>query len=153
MCGSFKLFFFEPVDPVAMKCPDYPTKVTSPMDLGTMETKLNKGQYPSTQAFQEDFDLIVSNAELYNGAGHNITLMAKQMEETFTYMIGAPYICPALQCHECEDCRQSEERKNTGMGKRKHDAGEPSRPDRAAKMRALKNLSEEQDSQLEEVGL
>ena len=37
--------FLEPVDPVALNLPDYLTIITQPMDLGTIQNKLNTSQY------------------------------------------------------------------------------------------------------------
>ena len=39
--------FLEPVDPVMLQLPDYLTVITQPMDLGTIQNKLNTSQYAS----------------------------------------------------------------------------------------------------------
>ncbi|KAJ1892529.1 hypothetical protein LPJ66_006294, partial [Kickxella alabastrina] len=49
--------FLNPVDIVALNIPDYPTIVTFPMDLGTIEKKLKFRQYQDTQAFCDDLRL------------------------------------------------------------------------------------------------
>lgn len=44
--------FNQPVDPVALKVPDYLQIVKNPMDLGTIEDKINKGRfYLNTPSF------------------------------------------------------------------------------------------------------
>ncbi|PHZ17055.1 Bromodomain-containing protein, partial [Rhizopus microsporus ATCC 52813] len=56
--------FLEPVDPNYV--PDYLKVIKSPMDFSTMQKKLDSGQYKNVDDFRQDFNLIVSNAKLYN---------------------------------------------------------------------------------------
>ncbi|KAJ1846719.1 hypothetical protein LPJ57_008960, partial [Coemansia sp. RSA 486] len=59
--------FLNPVDIVALNIPDYPTIVTKPIDLGTIEKKLKVRQYADTQAFIDDLRLMFNNCYMYNG--------------------------------------------------------------------------------------
>lgn len=43
--------------------------IKNPMDISTMNAKLQAGQYTTRDDFRADFELIVSNARLYNGQG------------------------------------------------------------------------------------
>jgi hypothetical protein len=43
--------------------------IKEPMDLSTMTAKLEGGMYPDRDAFKRDFDLMISNAKLYNATG------------------------------------------------------------------------------------
>ncbi|KAI9910904.1 hypothetical protein PsorP6_010837 [Peronosclerospora sorghi] len=52
--------------PSAMDYPDYYTIVKEPMDLTTIKERLDKHYYASHEQFEEDFNLMVSNAQLYN---------------------------------------------------------------------------------------
>ncbi|KAI8802098.1 Bromodomain-containing protein [Cladochytrium replicatum] len=56
--------FLHPVDTNVVT--DYLSFVDQPMDFGTIETKLSKGEYASAQAFQADVMLVVQNAKRYN---------------------------------------------------------------------------------------
>jgi hypothetical protein len=51
MSKSMSSVFNQPVDPVLLNIPDYPTIVTSPMDLGTIRNKLRTNQYQTILDF------------------------------------------------------------------------------------------------------
>lgn len=57
-------FFLEPVNPKLV--PDYLKIIKSPMDFSTMRKKLDSGQYKSVDEFRHDFNLIITNAKIYN---------------------------------------------------------------------------------------
>lgn len=75
--------FLKPVDPVALGIPRYPEIVKHPMDLTTMEAKLKDNQYGSVQAFVDDFNQIIENCRLFNGAAHPVTQSAMALEAYF----------------------------------------------------------------------
>lgn len=79
--------FVAPVDPVALNIPTYPTIVTNPMDLGTLEQKFKDHQYPTITAFLLDFNLIILNCEAFNGLSHAVTLSAHKMKASFDKQI------------------------------------------------------------------
>ena len=57
--------FLHPVDPKDV--PDYLTIISDPMDLSTMQAKLEDGShYTTLPAFMHDFDLIIQNCRAYN---------------------------------------------------------------------------------------
>jgi transcription initiation factor TFIID subunit 2 len=57
--------FRKPVDPVRDKAPDYFNVIATPMDLSSIENKLNEGMYKDRHEFKDDFELVVSNAKTY----------------------------------------------------------------------------------------
>lgn len=63
--------FLVPVDPVALRIPDYTAVIKQPMDLSTIEHRLGKvGKscyYRSVEDFVSDVQLIFSNCYTYNG--------------------------------------------------------------------------------------
>lgn len=75
--------FRVPVDPIAMNIPSYPEIVTTPMDLGTIDTKLKHGSYSTVSDFISDFGLIVENCIKFNGRDHVITQSALKMQSSF----------------------------------------------------------------------
>lgn len=75
--------FVEPVDHVKLNIPTYYTVITNPMDLGTMERKVNEGKYTSFTEFMEDMELIVSNSVQFNGPDSFITDMARNIKASF----------------------------------------------------------------------
>lgn len=56
--------FIEPVD--QNEVPDYGDIVKHPMDLQTMEMKIKNSEYNSLEAFENDFNLMISNCLAYN---------------------------------------------------------------------------------------
>lgn len=75
--------FLSPVDPVALKIPDYFDVIKEPMDLGTVKERLESNFYGSVQEFIEDTRLIWSNAMLYNRPDSDVHQMAKTLSEIF----------------------------------------------------------------------
>lgn len=73
------IYFLKPVDHIALELPTYPSVITQPMDLGTIDTKLRSNEYASVQAFFDDIQLIVDNSLKFNGASHAITHAAYSM--------------------------------------------------------------------------
>ncbi|MCO5565704.1 hypothetical protein L7F22_019378 [Adiantum nelumboides] len=57
--------FRKPVDPVRDKVPDYFNVIQNPMDLSSIENKLNEGMYKDRFEFKEDFELVINNAKQY----------------------------------------------------------------------------------------
>ncbi|OTB04518.1 hypothetical protein M426DRAFT_11412 [Hypoxylon sp. CI-4A] len=76
-------WFITPVDPVALNIPTYFSVVKRPMDLGTMTSKNYRGDYKNVKDIEKDMKLIVHNAELFNGSTHDVTILARQLEELF----------------------------------------------------------------------
>ncbi|CAO1634477.1 unnamed protein product [Parajaminaea phylloscopi] len=57
--------FAHPVDPVRDGAPNYHKVIREPMDLSTIDNKLEAGLYTDRFAFEHDFDLLVANAKKY----------------------------------------------------------------------------------------
>ncbi|EIW64059.1 uncharacterized protein TRAVEDRAFT_55102 [Trametes versicolor FP-101664 SS1] len=78
--------FLQPVDPVRDRAPNYFDVIKAPMDMSTMNAKLESGQYKDRFAFEADFRLMTNNAKTYNMPGsfaHNETL---ELESFFDKM-------------------------------------------------------------------
>lgn len=83
--------FLHPVDPVALNIPRYPEIVKNPMDISTMEQKLKQDQYPSANAFMDDFNLMIQNCVAFNGPGHPVTVAGQNLKAYFDkLMSGLP---------------------------------------------------------------
>lgn len=77
------LAFRQPVDYVAMNIPSYPSVITKPMDLRTLEENLKESKYPTVDAFTADFNQIVQNCETFNGRESTFTKQAYDMKASF----------------------------------------------------------------------
>ncbi|KAJ3086504.1 hypothetical protein HK102_013016, partial [Quaeritorhiza haematococci] len=75
--------FLKPVDPVALNIPDYPNIIKHPMDLSTVQTKLEKNEYPTVKEFIDDMELMFNNCYRYNGPGAPVTLMGESLHRSF----------------------------------------------------------------------
>jgi bromodomain-containing factor 1 len=75
--------FMQPVDPVALNIPSYHKIIKKPMDLQTMLTKLNGGEYTSAKEFEKDFDLIIKNCRTFNGEDHIVYAQALRLQDLY----------------------------------------------------------------------
>ncbi|KZM21450.1 transcription initiation at TATA-containing promoter protein [Ascochyta rabiei] len=82
------LAFKDPVDPVALNIPTYPTIVTKPMDLTTMEGKLKENRYTYVREFMEDLDQMIENSELFNNKQHPVTQAGYNLRAYFLKGMG-----------------------------------------------------------------
>lgn len=76
-------WFNEPVDVVGMGLHDYYDIIKTPMDLGTVKSKLAKNLYLSALDFAADVKLTFTNALTYNPKGHTVHAMAEQLLARF----------------------------------------------------------------------
>jgi len=79
--------FLAPVDPVILNIPDYPSIIKKPMDLGTIEQKLNNLEYETVDDFANDMNLIFSNCYLYNGTEAPVSQCASNLEKAFNKLL------------------------------------------------------------------
>jgi hypothetical protein len=76
--------FTQPVDPVALRVPDYFDIIKVPMDLGTIKKRLEDGTYYTTaQQFAEHVRLVWANAFQYNQPQSDICYMAQVLSQLF----------------------------------------------------------------------
>jgi len=77
--GPFK----QPVDPEALKIPDYFTYIKHPMDLGTIEKKLNACEYKNPMEFVNDVRTVFRNCYIYNSQKSVVLLQAEELSRKF----------------------------------------------------------------------
>ncbi|KAG9232200.1 Bromodomain-containing protein [Amylocarpus encephaloides] len=75
--------FAEPVDPVALNIPNYFTVIKLPMDLRTIQGKLDEGQYGSAKDFEKDMRLMITNCLKFNPAGNPIHQIGVDFQNLF----------------------------------------------------------------------
>ncbi|OWM88615.1 hypothetical protein CDL15_Pgr002382 [Punica granatum] len=83
MKHKFGWVFNKPVDAEGLGLHDYFTIIKHPMDLGTVQTRLNKNWYKSPREFAEDVRLTLCNAMLYNPKGQDVHFMADTLLKMF----------------------------------------------------------------------
>ncbi|CAD8082616.1 unnamed protein product [Paramecium sonneborni] len=75
--------FRQPVDYKRLNLPDYIQIVKRPMDLGTLQYKLNNNVYKTVEECLDEIQLIWDNCKLYNGSTSWITKIAEKLERLF----------------------------------------------------------------------
>lgn len=76
--------FLEPVNAKTTGAYDYYEVIKNPMDLQTIQDRLNDGYfYVTKEIFIADLRRMVENCKTYNGKGHYVTDMAIQLEKIF----------------------------------------------------------------------
>jgi bromodomain-containing factor 1 len=88
--------FSLPVDPIALGIPHYHQIITHPMDLSTIETKLQAsgpkgkgkkggvpGRYAVKEEVVEDFRRVWGNSDRFNGRDHAVSNAGRALEEVF----------------------------------------------------------------------
>lgn len=80
---SISFPFILPVDPVALNIPHYHKLIKHPMDLSTVSTKLEHGQYENAKEFEADIRLMFQNCYKFNPAADPVHGMGKQFEGVF----------------------------------------------------------------------
>lgn len=73
--------FLQPVDD--SYAPGYYDIICNPIDLSTIETKLNKGLYENIHQVDQDFNLMVDNCVLFNGEKSVYSTMAVSLRRHF----------------------------------------------------------------------
>ncbi|KAL2835168.1 Bromodomain-containing protein [Aspergillus cavernicola] len=75
--------FYAPVDPVALNIPTYHSIIKKPMDLSTVKSKLNTGQYENAKEFETDIRQIVKNCFKFNLKGDPTYVAGAKFDELF----------------------------------------------------------------------
>ncbi|KAL7238003.1 hypothetical protein ACSBR2_004161 [Camellia fascicularis] len=74
-----------PVDPIALGIHDYFDVIDTPMDFGTICNNLENGvRYKNSKDVFGDVQYIWDNCSKYNGEGHHISELMKQVKKNFT---------------------------------------------------------------------
>jgi len=73
-------FFAEPVDPVALGIPTYSQIIVNPMDLGTIQLRMNSGQIEDHEEFARLVRLVFENAMKFNvDPTHSVHVRARDL--------------------------------------------------------------------------
>jgi len=79
----FNQYFTHPVDPVALNIPTYFQIIRKPMDLGTIQNKLDNNVYEKAKDVEEDVRLVFKNCYKFNPEGDFVNQCGHQLEDLF----------------------------------------------------------------------
>ncbi|CCG24222.1 Bdf1 transcription factor [Candida orthopsilosis Co 90-125] len=83
--------FLAPVDTVKLNVPFYYNYIPRPMDLLTIERKINANAYEEISQVVDDFNLMVDNCKKFNGEAAGISKMATNIQAHFEkHMLNVP---------------------------------------------------------------
>ena len=71
------------LEPVPRDIPGYYDMIRTPMDLGTVASKLQRGGYPTVQHVHQDIMLMFRNCYQYNSDGSEIFVCAQHLEHAY----------------------------------------------------------------------
>lgn len=80
---NYNFPFLSPVDTVALNIPNYNEVIKTPMDLGTIQTKLANNQYENGDDFEKDVRLVFQNCYSFNPEGTDVNMMGHRLEAVF----------------------------------------------------------------------
>jgi len=80
--------FLEPVDWEFYGLTDYPEIIKNPMDLGTVQDKVESGKCTTMDAFANDVRLVWKNAMRYNRPDSDIYITAEKLSKVFDKKFG-----------------------------------------------------------------
>ncbi|KAI9301321.1 Bromodomain-containing protein [Cunninghamella echinulata] len=75
--------FIHPVDYIQLKIPDYPTVIKHPIDLTTIDNKLQRGEYNEVADFVDDIRLLFNNCYKFNGPEAMVSMLCQNVENAF----------------------------------------------------------------------
>ncbi|KAJ3386813.1 hypothetical protein HDU84_001260 [Entophlyctis sp. JEL0112] len=75
--------FLQPVDPVLLNIPTYFDIIKRPMDISTIQKKLDTGAYSSAHGFIDDVNLMFQNCWDFNGRDSIVGKMATNLQKYF----------------------------------------------------------------------
>eukprot|EP01133_Synstelium_polycarpum_P002608 gene2608-2994_t len=75
--------FWVPVDPIALGIPNYPNIIKEPMDLQTINNRMESGTYKTIKEFANDMRLMFNNALTFNMESSPIWKTSKQLLAQF----------------------------------------------------------------------
>lgn len=83
--------FLQPVDIIKLNIPFYYNYIPRPMDLSTIERKINVNAYEEPNQIVDDFNLMVDNCRKFNGESAAISKMAVNIQAQFEkHMLNMP---------------------------------------------------------------
>lgn len=95
--------FLQPVDPVALNCPQYFDYIKEPMDLSTIQNKLQNNLYNSIEDFEYDMSLIFKNCYIFNPEGTPVNLMGHKLQSAFKKRWAEKPLPPPVKEEESDD--------------------------------------------------
>lgn len=141
---NFAAPFYQPVDPVALNIPTYHNIIKKPMDLSTIRTKLQTGQYENSREMENDVRLMFRNCYKFNIQGDPTYTAGKKLEEIFDTKWSQK--ARWLEAHDPASAHQSDTSENESS--EEEDSGED---EQVEKLQLLQKQIAEMSKQVEAI--
>lgn len=145
---QFNQYFTHPVDPVALNIPTYFQVIKKPMDLGTIQNKLDGNQYEKARDFEEDVRLVFKNCYKFNPEGDFVNQRGHELEELFDrkWATKDDWIAAREPHSEPSEVEDNEDEEDAS-----EEEDNDSEDDRTAKIKALQAQIEAMSKQMGEL--
>lgn len=108
--------FLLPVDPVEQGVPNYFEVIKEPMDLSTMQRKLNEGMYYNADEFEADMRLMFRNCYTFNPEGTPVNELGHKVEDFFdSRWVDKPDPAPTPPAHDTDESDYDYEYEESGI--------------------------------------
>ena len=140
--------FLEPVDWELYGLHDYPEVVTHPMDLGSIQSKLEEGRYKDPQQFAADVRLVWDNCLKYNMPNSDLYMTAQKLATLFDKKFTTKFKPSSSSSAASSSSSPSSSSKSNSSSSKPSSSGasapEASRADRLKLCQLVNQLSPEQ---------
>ncbi len=142
-------YFMAPVDPIALQIPTYFQIIKKPMDLSTVQHKLDNNEYEKASDFHTDMKLIFSNCYKFNKQGDYVYQCGKALEKLFDeqWEKMGPWIADRQPASEPQSAGEDDEDDDESEEEEEDDSD----ADRQAKIMQLQKQMEAMNNHIKEL--
>jgi len=143
--------FNQPVDPEALRIPDYFLVIKRPMDLGTVASKLKEKRYKVVRHMLADIELVLDNAMEYNPPKHPVHVAASNLGAVFEREWASLEVKWQARQERTDECRSVAELANMPLRDDVELQDDPTTPPQRVRSASCNSLDSMSDGDADEV--